>query len=238
MLSAFCLIAPTIYILGSSHKSLTSQENMAMISLMVQIATLIVALAGVFYALRQLVESRRINLDSLASADVSRADYSKAFTKWKEVFYIRPDTETFLCMSEVLIFLEDNTRFAEYIDSVRSRSESNMFSDPKDWILFLYLRAAHNLINENLGVARECVKEIIDFNKAEAVQVLPIRGWSFGEIRSYLARRKAPIEGDCGKVLKNLLSYLEGTLSIVDREQFESGNYLIEIKVPQAAVAE
>ncbi len=206
-----------------------TSDQIAALNLIIQSATLVLGAFATYYALRQLVETRFNSLDESGMQELKRGHYSRAFDKWREAFYIRPDASVFINMSEALLLVGDYDTFDQYVQMSQQRSFSKrqILAELSDQILVLYLRAARHLIVKNQGEANLRIAEIIELIKNNN---LPSLNWDFIDLQR--SDGYSRLDGECKVTLDNLISYLQNTMITIKKEDFESGHYASILNEP------
>ncbi|TGR82526.1 hypothetical protein EN866_34830 [Mesorhizobium sp. M2D.F.Ca.ET.223.01.1.1] len=141
-------------------------DQIAVLNLIVQSATLVLGIFGAYYALRQLVETRFTGLDEAGVQELKRSHYMRAFEKWREAFYIRPEAAVFANMSESLLLVGDYNTFDQYIRMSQGTGilKKEIFQEPSDQIILLYLRAMRHLLVKNQGESEKHIADLIRFS--------------------------------------------------------------------------
>ena len=146
----FALVVILIFFLFFTHFILFRlqiveeiSDQIAILDLITQGATLLLAILATYYALRQLVETRFTSLDEAGTQEIKRKHYSRAFDKWKEAFYIRPEALVFASLCESLLLIGDFDTFDEYMKIPEWKKE--IFQEVSDQIILLYLKSIRNL---------------------------------------------------------------------------------------------
>lgn len=204
-------------------------NQIAALNLIVQSATLVLGALATYYALRQLVETRFNSLDESAMQELKRGHYSRAFDKWREAFYIRPDASVFTCMCEALLLVGDYDTFDQYVQmsTHKSFAKRQILAELSDQILVLYLRASRHLIVKNQGEANLRITDIVDLIKNNA---RPSLNWDFIDLQR--SDGYSRLDGECKVILDNLISYLQNTMIAVRKEDFESGHFASSLNEP------
>ena len=201
-------------------------NQIAVTSIIIQLATLVLGGFAAYYALRQLVETRFINLDEAASSELQRKRYSKAVQKWKEAFYIRPEANIFTNLTETLLIMEDYDNFDQYIKISESVEflKKEIFQEASDQIILLYLKSTRNLLVKNQGEAEKHINKIVELVKKEGFANLQ---WNFLDLQT--SKPYQDLTGECKNMLDNLISYLSKTISPTRKSDFEDGNFASQI---------
>ncbi len=195
------------------------ENQIAILNLMVQSATLILGIFATYYALRQLVETRFATLDQSAMQELQRKRYSRAFDKWREAFHIRPEASVFTNLSETLLLIGDYDMFDRYIRLPYSPTffQTNILEEDTDKIIVLYLKAVRHLLVKNQGEAEKYIGELIKLVKqAEEPKI----EWSFVDLQSSITYQD--LAGECKLILDNLILYLQKSLIPIRKKDFES----------------
>lgn len=211
-----------------------SSDHIAVVNLLVQLATLVLGVFATYYALRQLVETRFNGLDESGMQELRRNHYSRAFEKWREAFYIKPDAVVFTNMCEALLLLGDYEKFDQYVRMSEKTSfqKKGILTEPSDRITLRYLRVARSLLEENQGEAKKHINEIVALVKEHKLIGF---AWDFIDIQQSINYQT--LEGDCRTIFDNLISYLSKKMPSSIIEKFEEGQYTIqeEILIPSVS---
>lgn len=192
-------------------------ETIEVLNLFVQSLTLILGIFAAYYALRQLVETRLTSLDQAGSQALERRKYLKAFEKWKESFYIRPDPEIFANACEVLLMMGDYKAFDEYIDIPEKVGliKKNIFGEQSDKVIFLYLKSMRHLLDKNQGVAEKYLNELVEIINKSGI---PILSWNFFDIQG--SEPYQNLTGECKQMAENLVRLLSKQLADEEKNNF------------------
>ncbi len=198
------------------------EDQVAVSNLIVQLATLVLGIFAAYYALRQLVETRFTGLDEAGMQELKRSHYSRAFEKWREAFYIKPEASVFTNMMEALLLVGDYDTFDEYIRIPQNRSFSGkeIFQEVSDQIVLLYLKSIRHLLVKNQGETEKQISSIVELVKKES---LPNLAWDFMDLRRSLVYQD--LNGECKQIAENLISYLSKDMPSVRKAEFETGNF-------------
>ncbi len=223
VLLIFCII---LYFLLFVYNKIEGVSNqIAIINLITQSATLVLGIFAAYYALRQLVETRFIGLDEAGIHEMKRSHYSRAFEKWREAFYIRPEAGVFTNMCESLLLIGDYDSFDQYIQMSQDKGfKKEIFQEPSDKITLLYLRAIRHLLVKNQGEAEIQIAEIIKITKEDSLLGF---SWDFMDLRSSLVYQN--VNGECKNIAENLIAYLSKTISHTRKKDFEEGNFSSQV---------
>lgn len=206
-----------------------SERGVSLIGLMIQAGALVLGIFAAHYGLRQLGESRYSNLDNSAQEYLDNGKYSKAYDKWKEAFYIRPEPGMFLNMGEMLVFVRDYVRFDELFikNSFEKYFPGEIDADEK--LVELYLIASRHLLEKNLGEGEKVIKKMIEISADSKTPVIPVSIWDFNYMRAMLAKQNPQLSGECRVLIENMISFLEGTLLGEPLDKFIGGEYAVVI---------
>jgi hypothetical protein len=180
--------------------------------------------------LRQLVEARFTGLDEAGQQELKRNHYPRAFEKWKEAFYIRPDAAVFLNMCEALLMFGDDDTFDEYMRLAERRGfpKNVVFQESSDQLILLYLKALRNLLVKNQGEAEKHIATLVSL--AKEAGLVGFR-WDFIDLRTSKTYQDLP-SGECKNIAENVMAYLSGTLQPARKQDFEKGNFASQIIEP------
>lgn len=227
ILVAFFLLS---VILITNNEIVTDASSLfAVVYIIIQLATLVFGIIAAYYALRQLVETRFINLDEAAANEMQRSHYSRAFEKWKEAFYIRPEAGVFTNMSEALLIIGDFDNFDQFMQMSQSASflRKNIFQETSDQIILYYLRTMRHLFVKNQGEAEKHIKSIVAIVKKEGLSGL---NWNFMDLERSPAYQD--LGGECRKIAENVVLYLSKNIQAARKKEFEHGNYASQLSEP------
>lgn len=201
-------------------------EKINALNLAVQSATLVLGIFAAYYALRQLVETRFTSLDEAGSREIERKHYSRAFDKWKEAFYIRPEASVFTNFCETLLLIGDYEAFDHYMKfpELPGLFKKDIFQENSDQIILLYLKSIRHLLVKNQGEAEKYLSELIALVKKDG---LPGLQWNFLDLRT--SRSYQDLNGECKDMAENLISYLSKNIPEVRKEDFEAGNFASQL---------
>jgi len=203
----------------------TSWTNIfSALSLLLQTLTIIFGVVATYFALKQLTEARYSKLQEIGGKDLRAQRYSSAISNWKEALLIKPTSGILLNLMEAYLISEEFKEFDELLKYLekKKRLQQKTIIEPKDYVIYCYLRTFRNLFVENLGAAKDCLKEMINF--IEENEFKQNIGWDFSDIRKSNTYKK--LTGDIQKVADNLMYYLEKRLTEDDIQLFKSNNYL------------
>lgn len=201
----------------------TVSDKLTFLNLIVQGATLILAIFAAYYALRQLVETRFIGLDQSAMADLKNMQYFSAIKKWKEAFYIKPEARIFSNLAESFLLLGDLDMFDQHMKMLGrgGLTQINILQETSDQLAVLYLKCVRYLLVENLGEAKEILKQLVKIGKDKDT-LIRFR-WDFSDIQSCEGYRN--LTGDSKIISNNLFVYLQRSMSARRKQEFESGTF-------------
>ncbi len=194
------------------------------INTLIQTAALILGIFAAYYALRQLVETRFTELDKAGGLELRDKKYLRAFLKWREAFYVRPDANVFLNASESLLLMGDYENFDKYISTSDRRTflGNGILTEDEDRVIVFHLKALRNLLVKNQGEAEKYIEEIIPLFKSGGIP----RSWNFSDFQTSI--RYLSLEGECKEIADNLIQYLQNQLQADVKEHFEAGRYAYE----------
>lgn len=223
VLACFC-IAMIIFFKLKTVNDLS--EQIAVFNLFIQLATFILGIFAAYYALRQLVETRFTKLDEAGMQELKNSHYSRAFEKWKEAFYIRPDALVFLNMCESLLLLEEYDTFDQYIKLSRRKGhlKKQLSEETSYEIIILYLRAIRNLMVKNQGEAEKHLTNLISIVRSKSLMGFH---WDFIDLLRSGAYQN--LGGECKIYAENLIDYLSKKMPPNRQDDFESGNFASKI---------
>ena len=217
----------TYFLLFESKKNFELSNQIAAANLIVQIATLVLGIFAAYYALRQLVETRFVGLDEAGMQELKHSHYSRAFEKWREAFYIKPDVSVFTNMCESLLLIGEYETFDQFIQLSETPGflKKKIFQEISDQITLLYLRSIRHLLVKNQGAAEGHIKELVALVKKEG---LPGFQWDFLDLQ------RSPVyqdlgNGECKDIAENLISYLSKTIQPSRKKEFEDGNFASQV---------
>lgn len=214
-------------ILGESKTAFSASDKIAILNLLIQSATLVLGIFAAYYALRQLVETRFIGLDEAGMQELKRNHYSRAFEKWREAFYIKPEGIVFTNMCEALLLVGDYKTFDNYIRLLEPSGKLNrnkMFQEISDEIGLLYLKIIRHLLIKNQGEAEKYLSELIVLIKTNG---LPILTWDFSDLRGSVSYLN--LNGECKNIAENLIIYLSKNMLPSRKIDFEAGNFASQV---------
>ncbi len=227
VLVMFCVI--TYFLLFKLHIIEGISDQIATLNLIIQLATLVLGIFAAYYALRQLVETRFTGLDEAGMQELKRNHYSRAFEKWREAFYIRPEAGVFTNMCESLLLVGDYDTFDQYIRMSQRAGflKKEIFQESFNQIILLYLIATRHLLVKNQGEAEKHITNLIDLVKREGL---------FGFQWDFIDLQRAPayqdLNGECRNIAENLISYLSKTIQPTRKTDFEMGNFASQVNGP------
>lgn len=227
VLVIFCTIAYFLLFRLQIIENLSDQ--IATLNLIIQSATLVLGIFGAYYALRQLVETRFTGLDEAGMQELKRSHYTRAFEKWREAFYIRPEAGVFTNMSESLLLVGDYDTFDQYIKMSQGAGflKKEIFQESSDQIILLYLKAMRHLLVKNQGESEKYIADLINLTKSETLFGFQ---WDFLDIQRSPAYQN--LNGECKVIAENLIFYLSKTLQPTRKQEFEAGNYASRVDEP------
>ncbi len=195
------------------------------LNFLTQIGILVFAIFSIWLVFKQLIENRFERLEQDGRSHIKTRNYISAINRLKEASYIKPDSNTTLELLEAYLLIKDFHNFDETINSIQMMGIfQKTLLDPENQIIFYYLRTIRYLIAENIGEAKNHIEEIITVLKANFKNGLRAL-WDFNDLRNSDSYHQ--LVGDSKQILDNLLGYLENSLNQNQKEQFESGNFLI-----------
>ena len=197
-------------------------HQIAILNLIIQIATLFLGVFAAFYALRQLVETRFASLDQNGLNLLRDKRYARAYGKWKEAFYIRPEAGIFLNMCEALLLYGDYETFDLHIKKFERKSifKKEIFTEESDNIILLYLRTIRYLFIKNQGKAEEHIKGLLNLVGEKDFSV---GQWDF--IDSQTSSTYQDLTGECKDIVDNLISFLRKDMTSDQLSNFKKGNF-------------
>lgn len=198
----------------------TAEEKIAMGNLIIQFATLIMGIFAAYYALRQLVETRFTALDQSASNEVEKRHYSRAYSNWKDAFYIKRDPYIFLNMIESLLLIKDYQSFDRYVNYIENTN--NILNERSDQLIFLFLKATRHFLVENLGEGKSILSDLIELNKHKKITNT---GWEFNTLLASNVYRELEENSEAQIIINKLSQYIDGKLTEKEQVTFESGQY-------------
>lgn len=204
-------------------------DQIATLNLIVQLALLVLGILAAYYALRQLVETRFVNLDEAGMQELKRNHYSRAFEKWREAFYIRPEAAVFTNMCESLLLIGDYDTFDQYARMSESSDFLNkrIIQESSDQIILLYLKVIRHLLVKNQGEAEKHISDLVKLANDDGLSGLQ---WDFLDLQRSPAYQD--LSGECKNIAENLIAYLSKTIQPTRKTDFESGNYATQVAEP------
>ncbi|MBI3335914.1 MAG: hypothetical protein HY001_05515 [Candidatus Portnoybacteria bacterium] len=215
VLLIFCAI--TYFLLFKFRLVDEISDQIAILNLIIQSATFVLGIFAAYYALRQLVETRFTSLDEAGMQELKRDHYSRAFEKWREAFYIRPEAGVFTNMCESLLLVSDYATFDQYI---RMSQRKEILQESSDRIILLYLIAIRHLLIKNQGEAEKHIADLVKLTRQDGLVGFQ---WDFLDLKRSPAYQN--LNGECKDIAENLISYLSKTMQPVLRQNFEAGNF-------------
>lgn len=223
LIGIFLILGLILYMLLKLPNTFTDiQDRLSLLNLFIQAATLFLGIFAAYYALRQLVETRFTELDQAGSQELTKQNYSRAFDKWKEASYIRPDPVVFLNLMETLLIIGDYDEFDAYIKRFNTPLliKKHIFIEASDRLLLAYLKAIRHLLVKNQGEAEKHISSVVEITLKEG----PLRiSWNFWDVRRSISYQN--FKGECKTMAENLISYISEEMSKKQKEEFIKGNY-------------
>lgn len=231
VLLVFCVIG--YILLFKSQIIVGVSDQVATLNLIIQSATLVLGIFGAYYALRQLVETRFNGLDDAGMQELKQNHYSRAFEKWREAFYIKPEARVFVNMCETLLLIGDYDTFDQNIKMSQPTGflKKEILQESSDQIILLYLRAMRHLLVKNQGASEKHITDLINLAKSETLVGFQ---WDFLDLQSSLAYQN--LNGECKSIAENLISYLSKTIQSKRKQEFETGTYASQVDESVVAV--
>ncbi len=223
----FCAIVYVVFL--KLHLFNTISDQIAAFNLITQGAILVLAIFAVYYTLRQLVETRFNSLEELGMSEIKNKHYSRAFDKWKEAFYIRPEAATFCNLCESLLLIGAYDTFDEYMMLPKRRGlfKKEIFKEVSDQIILLYLGSIRHLLVKNQGEAEKYVSKLVTLIKKDGLSSFQ---WDFLDLQTSL--KYQDLSGECKNIAENLISYLSNTIQPNRKKDFEAKNFASQISEP------
>ncbi len=199
-----------------------TSDLISVFNLFIQTATLFLGVFAAYYALRQLVETRFNVLDETAMQELKRTHYSRAFEKWEEAFYIKPESDIYNNMCESLLLANDFNAFDQCIKISQGNSLINdkIFQEFSDKILIIYLKTIRHLLVENLGEAKKYIRELFLITKDKEI---PRLNWDFNDLLSSKVYLDLNPDTETKKITDNLILYLKNSMQPLRKQDFEKG---------------
>lgn len=201
---------------------ITTADQIAVVNTIIQTATLVLGLFAAYYALRQLVETRFISLDNAGMNELKLIHYSRAFEKWKEALYIKPELNVFSNMCEALLLMGDYETFDGYM---KKPLNMDTIEESSEKIILLYLKTVRHLLVRNQGVAETYITEIVQLAEEDGLESF---NWDFRDLQTSVSYQNLR-PGDCKFIIDNLISYLSQTIQPTRKTDFENGNFASQI---------
>jgi|SRR3989344_407442 len=227
ILVSFFFFSVTHFILYKLHLVNELSDKISFLNLVVQIATLVLGTFATYYALRQLVETRFNSLEEAGMQELKRRHYSRAFEKWREAFYIRPEPSVFNNLCEALLLIGDYDTFDQYIkiSGLRGFLKKEIFQEVSDRIILLYLKSIRNLLVKNQGESEKYLSELITLtSKSDALLGFQ---WDFIDLQTSNSYQN--LTGECKNIADNLISYLQKNISPTRKADFEARNFATQV---------
>lgn len=201
-------------------------DQIATLNLIIQSATFVLGIFAAYYALRQLVETRFNGLDEAGMRELKSSRYLRAFEKWREALYIRPEASVFTNMVESLLLVGDYDTFDQYIRMSEGTGllKKEIVLEASDRIVLLYLRAIRHLLVKNQGEAEKYIVSLVNLTREEGLLGF---GWDFRDLRRSPAYQN--LIGECKGIAENLISFLSGNIQPKRRQDFEVGNFASQV---------
>jgi len=200
-------------------------EKLNFINVVIQGATFLFAVIAVYFAFRQLIESRLDKLKTNAYGYLKTKNYEKAIQLWKEAFYIKEEFDTFANLLEAYLITKSYKEFDEEIENLKKIGLiEKLVNGYRESIIFLFLKITRHLLTENIGNAKPYLENIINLIKEKNLTLE--RGflmWDFSDLKQSEAYTN--LKGESIKILDNLIRYLTDSMNFEERKSFEEGNY-------------
>ena len=200
-------------------------DKISVLSLFTSLVTLVLGILAAYYALRQLVEARFTGLDEGGLQELKNKRYFRAIRKWKEAFYIRPDSGVFCNLAEAYLLIADFDSFDQHLKNLSAGAliQPTMFQEESDRLIILYLEIVRQLLVENLGEAKKKLTNLVKLCLG-AKLVLNNFGWDFRDLTSSDTFNNLPT-GESKIILNNLILYLQKKISPLRKKEFDEGNF-------------
>lgn len=227
----FVVAGAIYYVIYKNGSSLnTFEEHVAFLNLLVQALILILGIFGAYYALRQLVETRFTGLDQAGMSQMKNKKYTRAYEKWKEAFYIKPEVVVLKNLCEAALLSGDMITFDHFINLSHDKALTSrkMIIERDDEITFLFLLAIRHLLVKNQGEAEKHIAKLLELLDGKETIKLD---WDFSDLQS--STLFLDLIGECKKIAENLIAILKNELSEEQREYFIQGDYAIEESVEE-----
>ncbi|MDD3007108.1 MAG: hypothetical protein PHX30_06045 [Candidatus Pacebacteria bacterium] len=222
IIALFLIVGISFYLIFVRKICQNISDQISLLNLIVQSVTFVFGILAAYYALRQLIETRFTKLDEAAMQELKRNHYLRAFEKWREAFYIRPETEVFMCMCEALLLAGDFENFDQYIEKAWKTDPlyKNIIREESDEVLLLYLIATRYLLVKNQGKAENEIKKIVVVVKEKGLLGF---SWDFMDLRGSPVYQD--LNGECRDIAENLVSYLSKNMPMQPKRKidFEKG---------------
>lgn len=222
ILVLFFFFVATFFLLFKTSLVNGTSNVIIVLALIVQSATLVLGIFGAYYALRQLVETRFTALDEAGLREIKQQHYSRAFNKWKEALYIRPEASIFANLCETLLLIGDFDTFDKYMK--KSQSTGSLKEEISDQVTLLYLKSIRHLLVKNQGEAERNLSALVDLIKKDGFSKLQ---WDFLDLKT--SQSYLDLSGECKNIAENLISYLSGTITPLRKNEFENKNYSSQV---------
>lgn len=182
---------------------------------------LIFAIFVGYFAFLQVVESRVDRIILEADELVDRGQLKRAILKYEEVLKMCKDNFGANSNLAELYLIEEKDEFSGQMELLES-----ILTEPREFLVYYYLKAANFLLKQELGEAKKIVKKIVDFVNNEPTALSKFN-WRFHELKDSKIYKELP-KGEAKKIMDNLIEYLLKALSDSNRISFESGNYRLD----------
>ena len=158
--------------------------------------------------------------------ELKRNHYSRAFEKWREAFYIRPEASVFTNMCEAFLLTGDYDTFDQYARMSESSGflSKRIIQESSDQIILLYLKAVRHLLVKNQGEAEKHIVNLVTLVKND--KLLGFQ-WDFIDLQTSNSYQN--LTGECKNIADNLISYLQKNISPTRKADFEARNFATQV---------
>jgi len=212
----FTMFIVIIYWLVLKYSAIENTQNY--LSIAGQLSALIFAIFIGYFAFLQLVENRIGGLKMEGFNYFKRKSYARAIKTYEEILAI--DTKNFYSLSEIMELYLIQKDFRKF-DEKNYLLDKNVL-DRNDFLIIFYLRISRHLLKQHLEEAKEELKKLVDFRKANRDATMI---WDFSDIKNSPAYIGMP-GGEAKNIFDNMVRYLYGGFSPEEKEKFENYNYI------------
>ena len=200
----------------------TSKLNL--INTLIQAGTFVVAVVGIFYTFKQLLDNKKARLVTSSFNKVANKDYKNAISDYEELLRIDSnDQENILNLAEIHLINKNILKFNKNMALYDAP-----YQDGYD-LIYNFLQATKNLFEQNLGLSNDYIKKIIEIKQKGDVSIY----WNFQDIKES-GSFKNLTSPEAKTILANLINYILGSKFVILPEydyndlttsEFENGVY-------------